>query len=130
MAKRPRRSEPGISRIDQPERRTFGWFVRVSAHGHLLSKFFPDRTHGSKPKAFAAAKKHRDKVRSTLLGSMKAKPTSEGLKRFDTVRDKGWTVQVDDRVRQFSDTKHGGPAATKAVAASYRKTLLAHLGLD
>jgi hypothetical protein len=54
----------GISRIDQPSKRTHGWFVRVGYHerrdgsyGPRHTKFFGDASHGGKRKALAAAEK-------------------------------------------------------------------------
>ena len=57
----PRRR--GISRIDQPSTRTFGWFVRAGFHkrrdgsyGPRHSKFFGDYSYGGKRKALASAR--------------------------------------------------------------------------
>ncbi len=51
----------GISRIDQDERRTHGWYVRVRLRtGKYASKLFSDKSHGSKSKALDAATKYRD----------------------------------------------------------------------
>ena len=53
----------GISRVDQPSRRTHGFVVRfdyrktASGYRPRVSKFFPDKTHGGKAKAWAAAEK-------------------------------------------------------------------------
>jgi hypothetical protein len=62
---RKRSSRPrGVSRIDQPSTRTFGWFVRVGYHkrrdgsyGPKHTKFFGDAGNGGKKKALAAAEK-------------------------------------------------------------------------
>lgn len=48
----------GISRIDQPEKRTYGFFVRLTRKGKTRSAFFPDKTHGGREKALAAAQQH------------------------------------------------------------------------
>jgi hypothetical protein len=51
----------GISRIDQDERRTHGWYVRVRLRsGRYASKLFSDKMHGSKKKALEAAASYRD----------------------------------------------------------------------
>lgn len=51
----------GISRIDQDERRTHGWYVRVRLRsGRYASKLFSDKMHGSKKKALDAAAAYRD----------------------------------------------------------------------
>jgi hypothetical protein len=57
----------GISRIDQPSTRTFGWFVRIGfvtrkngSSGPKHSKFFGDASHGGPEKALRAARKWRN----------------------------------------------------------------------
>ena len=56
----------GISRIDQPEKKNHGWYVRVTFKGKTEQKFFADKAHGSKPKALKMAGEHRDHL-VTLL---------------------------------------------------------------
>jgi hypothetical protein len=56
----------GISRIDQPSRNTFGWYVRVMFNGATRCKFFSDKANGSKHKALEAAIHYRDKVEKEL----------------------------------------------------------------
>ena len=53
-----RKSTPGISRIDQPAKRTHGFFVRLWRKGRLHTAFFTDLRYGGKRKAFAAAQEH------------------------------------------------------------------------
>lgn len=61
----------GISRIDQPTTRTFGWFVRFgyrhtsSGYRPKFTAFFGDASHGGKQKAFAAAEKWVKKLAKT-----------------------------------------------------------------
>jgi hypothetical protein len=54
----------GISRIDHPARRTYGWFVRVGYAGRgkrpRVSRFFSDRLHGGPAAALRAAVAFRD----------------------------------------------------------------------
>lgn len=64
-AKRPKpakRKKPnpnaGISRIDQPEKRTFGFFVRLMRKGKIYNAFFADKSHGGKRNALEAARSH------------------------------------------------------------------------
>lgn len=52
------RRNAGISRIDQPEKRTHGFFVRLIRKGKLHSAFFADLSWGGKKKALGAARKH------------------------------------------------------------------------
>lgn len=49
-----------ISRIDQPEKHTHGWYVRVRYGKKQLTKFFNDKQNGGKVKALSAAVRYRD----------------------------------------------------------------------
>jgi hypothetical protein len=57
-----RKKFPGISRIDQPEKRTHGFFVRLARNGKIFPAFFSDKTHGGRLRAFAAAQRHYEKL--------------------------------------------------------------------
>jgi hypothetical protein len=48
---------PGISRIDQPEKRNHGFFVRLQREGKIYSAFFTDLKYGGKAAALAAAQR-------------------------------------------------------------------------
>lgn len=50
-----------ISRIDQPSKNTFGWFVRIRRDGNKISRFFSDRKYGDRDKALQSAREFRDK---------------------------------------------------------------------
>lgn len=74
----------GISRIDQPSKRTHGWFVRVGYHerrdgsyGPRHTKFFGDASHGGKQKALTAAEKF---VASVSKGNGR-RPAAKAKKR-------------------------------------------------
>ena len=56
----------GISRIDQPSRKTFGWYVRVNYNNKQVSKFFSDKAHNGKQKALEQAVKFRDEAEKQL----------------------------------------------------------------
>ena len=61
MAKtKPRKGKknPGVSRIDQPEKHNHGFYVRLTRNGKRFAKFFSDHAHGSKDKALSAASKY------------------------------------------------------------------------
>jgi hypothetical protein len=62
MAKRLK----SISRIDQPEKHTHGWYVRVHFKGKEVSKFFPDKLHKGKNKALANALVFRNETEEKL----------------------------------------------------------------
>jgi hypothetical protein len=53
---------PGISRIDQPAKRTHGFFVRVQRRGKIHSAFFTDQKYGGRKRALAAAQKQYRKL--------------------------------------------------------------------
>ncbi|MFN0129165.1 MAG: hypothetical protein ACKV19_21045 [Verrucomicrobiales bacterium] len=52
----------GISRIDQPEKRNHGWFVRITLKGEVNSKFFADKSYQGKAAALIEARRHRDSL--------------------------------------------------------------------
>ena len=56
----------GISRIDQPSRKTFGWYVRVNYNNKQVSKFFSDKAHNGKQKALDKAVEFRDQAEKKL----------------------------------------------------------------
>lgn len=58
----PPRPFYGISRIDQPEKKNHGWYVRVTYKGRTEQKFFADKAHNGKAKALVSAREHRDKL--------------------------------------------------------------------
>jgi len=52
----------GITRIDQPEKKNHGYYVRITHRGKSHQKYFPDKALGGKTKALKAAREHRDKL--------------------------------------------------------------------
>jgi hypothetical protein len=56
----------GISRIDQPDKKNHGFYVRITHDGKTNQKYFPDKASGSKKKALALAKAHRDEIVAKL----------------------------------------------------------------
>ncbi len=50
-----------ISRIDQPSKNTYGWFVRIRRDGNRISRFFSDGKYGGKNKSLSAARDFRNK---------------------------------------------------------------------
>ncbi|MEJ7713136.1 MAG: hypothetical protein WKF84_25645 [Pyrinomonadaceae bacterium] len=55
-----------ISRIDQPLKRTHGWYVRVRFGGSTQSKFFSDETCGGRDKALERGIRYRNQTESEL----------------------------------------------------------------
>ncbi|MEM7144179.1 MAG: AP2 domain-containing protein [Verrucomicrobiota bacterium] len=56
----------GISRIDQPEKKNHGFYVRITHKGKTTQKFFPDKSLGGKAKALKAAQAFRDSLVAKL----------------------------------------------------------------
>ena len=52
----------GISRIDQPEKKNHGFYVRITNKGKTTQKFFPDMSCGGKSKAQKMAKAFRPRI--------------------------------------------------------------------
>ncbi len=71
-------SSKGISRIEQPEKFTFGWYVRFRYHGQVKSKFFSDKKYGGRDKAFMKAKSYYKKQMRRIF----KKITGEEVKRI------------------------------------------------
>lgn len=55
-----------IARIDQDEKRTHGWYVRVRFCGRTYSKFFSDRKCGGRYSSLLSALAWRDKTEVEL----------------------------------------------------------------
>ena len=54
------RANYGITRIDQPEKKNHGFYVRITHRGKTHQKYFPDKSSGGKTKALKLAKEFRD----------------------------------------------------------------------
>lgn len=74
----PPRPNYGITRIDQPEKKNHGFYVRITHRGKSNQKYFPDKSLGGKSKALKAARDYRD----SLLAKMpKYKQEAAGRKK-------------------------------------------------
>ncbi len=138
MAAKKIRRMAGVSRIDQPERRTHGFFVRLRRKGKLYSGFFPDLKHGGKQRALTAAQRYyrelvkkyppfsrrqwaqipRRKGASGIVGVRKVVTSVRGRKR---VRWQAmWSPEPHVlATRSFSVQKYG-PQRAKALAIQAR----------
>jgi len=56
------RANYGITRIDQPEKKNHGYYVRITHRGTTHQKYFPDKSSGGKAKALKLAKAYRDEL--------------------------------------------------------------------
>ncbi len=99
-----------VNRIEQPDKGTQGWQVRVAYEGKLYTKFFNDRIWGGKDEALAAAIDHRNQLEEqlgkprteeTLVGRSRKRrgkmpnPKFKSISRIDqpAKRTHGWYVQ-------------------------------------
>ena len=133
------RRTPGISRIDQPEKRTRGFFVRLSREGRIYNAFFADKTHGGKRRALQAAQQHYQKLlrehrpisRRRRAQTLRRRGASgiigvqEILIRRPGYQQKYWRAVWSPRrylvrSRMFSTRKYGARKA-KALAIRARK---------
>lgn len=55
-----------ISRVDQDEKCTYGWYVRVRFKGKTFAKFFSDRKNGNRASALCAAISWRNFVEEKI----------------------------------------------------------------
>jgi hypothetical protein len=110
----------GITRIDHPAKRTFGYFVRVTWNKQRRSKFFSDSVHGDRLAALAAALEWRNEAEREL-----GKPRTErqviGVSRTSTgivgvrrtlkdgraVYEATWREGSRIRRTSYSIAKHG-----------------------
>jgi hypothetical protein len=120
----------GITRIDHPAKRTFGYFVRVTWNKQRRSKFFSDSVYGDRLAALATALEWRNSAEQEL-----GKPRTErqviGVARTDTgivgvrrtvkdgrdVYEATWRDGNRIRRTSYSVAKHG---ARRALALARR----------
>lgn len=90
----------GISRIDQAERRTHGWYVRVHFNGERRAKFFSDAAHGGRAKALEAAIRYRNETEKEL-----GKPRTERLVIARNPRNRSGITGVQRKTKVVRDEK-------------------------
>jgi hypothetical protein len=56
----------GVSRIDSPQKKMHGWYVRVRFNHETRSKFVTDKAHGGREAALAKAVECRDEMERDL----------------------------------------------------------------
>ncbi|MDQ2922249.1 MAG: AP2 domain-containing protein [Acidobacteriota bacterium] len=87
----------GISRIDCPERKTVGWYVRVRLKNVTNSKFISDRAHGGKEAALEKAIERRDQMEQAL-----GKPRTDWVVVGNNPRNKSGVVGVSRAVKKYT----------------------------
>ncbi|MEX2579091.1 MAG: hypothetical protein WD342_08530 [Verrucomicrobiales bacterium] len=81
------RSNYGITRIDQPEKKNHGYYVRITHRGKSYQKYFPDKALGGKTKALNAAREHRN----ALLAKMPRYKQEAAAKKKRRIKQSGIT---------------------------------------
>lgn len=86
----------GISRIDCPERKTVGWYVRVRLNKVTKSKFVSDSAHGGKDTALEKAVEWRNQLEKEL-----GKPRTDWVIVGDNPRNNSGVVGVRRAVKKY-----------------------------
>lgn len=86
----------GVSRIDCPERKTVGWYVRVRLNNVTRSKFISDKAHGGKEAALVSAVECRNELEREL-----GKPRTDWVVVGDNPRNKSGVVGVRRAVKKY-----------------------------
>jgi hypothetical protein len=84
----------GISRIDQPERKTHGWYVRVRFNGQQRSKFFSDDGNGGREESLQKAVNYRN-VAERELG----KPRTDRLVIANNPRNRSGIMGIQRKTK-------------------------------
>lgn len=87
----------GVSRIDCPERKTVGWYVRVRLNNVTRSKFISDKAHGGKEAALVTAVECRNELEREL-----GKPRTDWVVVGDNPRNKSGVVGVRRAVKKYT----------------------------
>ena len=86
----------GISRIDCPENKTVGWYVRVRLGNVTKSKFVSDQKHGGKDKALKQAVECRNKLEQEL-----GKPRTDWIIVGKSPRNRSGVVGVRRAIKKY-----------------------------
>ncbi len=126
----------GISRIEQPSKKTYGYYVRLFWRGQQFAKFFSDKKYGSKDQALKAAEDYFYQLDEQMpldssIGRMTARNRSGivGVSRTK-VRSRGhdydywqawWGSGANRKSAKFSVLKYGEEKAKQLAIESRRK---------
>ncbi|MGI9166849.1 MAG: AP2 domain-containing protein [Pyrinomonadaceae bacterium] len=86
----------GISRIDCPERKTVGWYVRVRLKNVTKSKFISDSVHGGKEAGLGRAVECRNQLEQEL-----GKPRTDWVVVGNNPRNKSGVIGVSRAVKKY-----------------------------
>ena len=86
----------GISRIDCPERKTVGWYVRVRLKNVTKSKFISDSKHGGKEAGLKCAIECRNQLEEEM-----GKPRTDWVVVGENPRSKTGLVGVRRKIKKY-----------------------------
>ncbi len=134
------RTNYGISRIDQPEKKNHGYYVRITHRGKTTQKYFPDKASGGKSKALKMAKDYRDKLVAKLPKAKREaamrkrrKVKQSGVVGVTHVVSKSpagktyeywqaaWEEKGKRKTAKFSVSRYGSDAALRKAKTARRK---------
>ena len=87
----------GVSRIDCPERKTVGWYVRVRLGNVTKAKFISDSKHGGKEAGLVKAVECRNRLEQEL-----GKPRTDWVVVGENPRNKSGIVGVRRAVKKYT----------------------------
>lgn len=123
----------GISRIEQPKKKHFGYYVRLNWRGTQYAKFFADKKYGGPQQALKAAESYFDEldqqmpldsqigrmtVRNTsgIVGVSRTQSSSRGH-RYEYWQAR-WGYGCDRKSAKFSIHKYGEEEAKQLAIAA------------
>lgn len=92
----PKSGHKGISRIDCPERKTVGWYVRVRLSKVTKSKFISDSKHGGKEEGLKKAVECRNQLEKEL-----GKPRTDWVIVGENPRNNSGVVGVRRATKKY-----------------------------
>lgn len=92
----PKSGHKGISRIDCPERKTVGWYVRVRLKKVTKSKFISDSKYGGKEEGLKKAVECRNQLEKEL-----GKPRTDWVIVGENPRNNSGVVGVRRAVKKY-----------------------------
>jgi hypothetical protein len=87
----------GISRIDSPQKKMHGWYIRVRLNNVTKSKFISDLKHGGKEEALKKAIECRNQLEQKL-----GKPRTDWVIVGNNPRNKSGVVGVRRAVKKYT----------------------------
>ena len=93
----------GITRIDQPDKKNHGFYVRITHKGKSHQKYFPDKASGGKTKALAAAKAYRDQI----LAKMPKYKQEAASRKKRRIKKSGITVLTNSKAAGWEEGDNG-----------------------